>query len=267
MWCDEYRLGTSDTIRFKLAPLPTGASADLEGKLANYPNNYWAAQRHWPGCSSRLVADECLRAAPTSHINRLCYGGVGRATRPGQTGVRTTHLRSIFITIGAVVVLAAVVAFALVFVFPDSIVPQSFKQRFSEIPAPARPLVRDQAELPRLLARTTLIALHQAIFTGNYTVLRDLTSPALQKKASAADLALAFAASGLNRVDLWRAAVLDAKFSSPPLLQEDTMRIIGTLSTQPVAINFDIQVQAIDGIWRINEMAITHQPIASDQGK
>jgi hypothetical protein len=66
---------------------------------------------------------------------------------------------------------------------------------------------------------------------------------------------------------------LEAKFSSPPLLQEDRMRIIGTLSTQPVAINFDLQFQAIDGIWRINEMAITQasadaaQPIAGDKAK
>jgi hypothetical protein len=48
--------------------------------------------------------------------------------------------------------------------------------------------IRGQAdrELVTILVRTTVVAVHQANITGNYTVLRDLASPALQEKYMAA---------------------------------------------------------------------------------
>ena len=61
-------------------------------------------------------------------------------------------------------------------------------------PATASPtLAVPPPEVLLVLIRTTLVALNQAVYTGNFTVLRDLGSPAFQAANSPAQLGAIFA--------------------------------------------------------------------------
>ena len=68
-------------------------------------------------------------------------------------------------------------------------------------------------ELVFTLVRTTLVALHQANVTGNYTVVRDLSSPGFREKNSAADLARIFAPIRDAKIDLGAVVILDPHVS------------------------------------------------------
>jgi len=111
-----------------------------------------------------------------------------------------------------------------------------------------------------ILIRTTLIALSQANHTGNYTVLRDLGSPAFQAANSAARLGEIF--SELRRRKLDFSPVL---FFNPKLVREPKfdsagrLQITGFIETRPEQINFDLIFENVAGDWRIFGLAVRMQ--------
>ena len=118
-------------------------------------------------------------------------------------------------------------------------------------------IARQNAIIVSTLIRSTLIALHQANLTGNYTVLRDLAAPSFRDKNSAADLANIFASLRDQKVDLSVAAVLEAQLTGAPSLDENRMlRLSGTLPTKPNPISFQLAYQALDGSSRLSGIAV-----------
>ena len=93
-----------------------------------------------------------------------------------------------------------------------------------------------------MLIRTTMIALHQANVTGNYTVLRDLGASILQSANTAADLAVLFApifartAFSLAPTVLFD-AILDQK---PALTTNGVLKLVGHFPTKPQEVIFDL---------------------------
>jgi hypothetical protein len=135
----------------------------------------------------------------------------------------------------------------------------------SAIGAPAgaqqqvRPAIQNEADkqLVAVLLRTTLVALHQANVTGNYTILRDLAAPTFQQKNTAADLAVIFAPLRRQNIDLAPAVLLQPQFTQAPVIDQGNMlRMSGTLSAKPVAVNFDLAFQAVSGSWRLAGISI-----------
>jgi hypothetical protein len=124
---------------------------------------------------------------------------------------------------------------------------------------PGRPAIQSQAdrELIAVLVRTTLVAVHQANVTGNYTILRDLAAPGFQSANTAADLALIFAAIRRQNIDLAPAVLLEPQFTRAPVIdQQNMLRISGTLPTKPVGVNFDLLFQVVSGSWRLFGISI-----------
>jgi hypothetical protein len=122
-----------------------------------------------------------------------------------------------------------------------------------------RPAIQNEGDkqLIAVLLRTTLIALHQANVTGNYTILRDLASPTFQQRNTAADLALVFAPLRRQNIDLAPAALLEPQFTLAPVIDQGNMlRMIGTLPTRPVGVDFDLAFQAVSGSWRLSGISI-----------
>lgn len=125
-------------------------------------------------------------------------------------------------------------------------------------PAPA---ARQQTLQPRpplsieqalYLIRSTLLTLNDANRSGNYTVLRDLASPAFQAKNSAADLAQSFADLRRRNFDLFAVAIAAPRLAAPPALDSNGMlRLAGFFPTRPLQIRFDLLYQAVDGKWRL----------------
>ena len=102
-----------------------------------------------------------------------------------------------------------------------------------------------------ILIRTTLLALHQANETGNYTVLRDLGSPAFQQANSAARLSEIFANLRAQNLDLSGVAVLDPQLTLLPQIEANgMMRMSGFFPSVPTQVNFDLLYAPVDGKWR-----------------
>ena len=102
-----------------------------------------------------------------------------------------------------------------------------------------------------ILVRSTLIALDQANKTGNYTVLRDLGSPAFQAN-TAARLGEIFAGLRHQSLDLSGVAVLDPELTLLPQIDADgMMRMTGFFPSAPAQINFDLIYAPVNGQWRL----------------
>ncbi len=116
------------------------------------------------------------------------------------------------------------------------------------------------------LIRTTLIALHQANITGNYTVLRDLGARILQASNTDADLAARFAGFRQNRISLSPVVLLDAVLDDKPRLSTDgQLRLVGHFQTKPQEIIFDMTFLYEGDAWRIAILNVgTRLPTGTD---
>jgi outer membrane biosynthesis protein TonB len=102
-----------------------------------------------------------------------------------------------------------------------------------------------------ILIRETLLALDQANKTGNYTVLRDLGSPAFQNNTDA-HLAEIFAKQRNDNVDLSGVAVIDPQLTLLPQIEANgLLHMSGFFPSVPTQVNFDLAYAAVNGQWRL----------------
>ncbi len=112
--------------------------------------------------------------------------------------------------------------------------------------------------LALLLIKNALIAVNQGNLTGNYTVLRDLSSPGFRQRNSASDLGAIFGNLRKQKLDLSPIMLLDpvitqSKFSK----EENLLRLTGFFPSEPVQIKFDLIFQmANPGGWMIDGVSI-----------
>jgi hypothetical protein len=108
-----------------------------------------------------------------------------------------------------------------------------------------------------VLIRTTLVALNQAVQTGNFTVLRDLGSPAFQAANSPVQLGVIFASLRNTNIDLSPVVVVTPQLSEPPQITQDQMlRLVGYFPTKPLQVQFQLLFQPVNGQWRLFGMAV-----------
>jgi hypothetical protein len=126
-------------------------------------------------------------------------------------------------------------------------------------PASARP-VPDQLQMAKLLW-TTMAAVDHANKSGNYSVLRDISSTAFQINNDPSKLAQAFATIRNSRIDVSNALLVAPTYSgAPQQLQSDVFRVQGVFSLRPIAIGFDMFFQWERGEWRL--FGIDLRPLA-----
>ena len=125
-------------------------------------------------------------------------------------------------------------------------------------PATASPtLAVPPPEVLLVLIRTTLVALTQAVSTGNFTVLRDLGAPDFQAANSPAQLGVIFAGLRNRNIDLSPVVVVTPELSEPPLITpEHMLRLVGYFPTTPLRVQFQILFQPVNGQWRLFGMAV-----------
>ena len=139
--------------------------------------------------------------------------------------------------------------------------------------AAAQPTTTGQsdADVIVMLVRSIFAAVHQANLTGNYSVLRDLGTPAFQGRNSAADLAGIFAPIRNAKIDLGSAVLVSPQMAKAALNQQKELHLAGTVATRPVETAFELLLQPIDGQWRIQGIAIVpvqpRQPAAPAKPK
>lgn len=102
-----------------------------------------------------------------------------------------------------------------------------------------------------ILVRTTLLAVHQANITGNYTVLRDLGAPNFQAANTAARLAEIFGNLRKENLDLSAVAVLEPVLTVLPEVNANgLMHMAGFFPSVPLQVNFDLIFAPANGRWQ-----------------
>ena len=124
--------------------------------------------------------------------------------------------------------------------------------------APASGMTAESRRLATLLIKNTLVAVNQANLTGNYTVLRDLSTPGFRQLNSAADLGTIFANLRQNKIDLSPIVLMDpvitaAKFSK----EQKQLRLKGHFPSEPVQVEFELIFQQAEPAgWVIHGISV-----------
>lgn len=139
------------------------------------------------------------------------------------------------------------------------------------LPPPKQPVsgaVAPPAEVLENMVRSILVALNQANFTGNYSVLHALGTRELQLRMKPEDLAKSFEILRKQSVDLTLALTSPVRFSKPPAIGKDgVLELVGTVSAKPHQIEFAIAYFPVVGYWRMDGLTISvaTKDAASDQ--
>ncbi len=125
-----------------------------------------------------------------------------------------------------------------------------FSQQALPPPGQVRPAQIDRNGV-LILIRSTLLAVHQANVTGNYTVLRDLGAPSFQVANTAAHLGDVFAGLRNQHLDLSGVAVLEPQLTVLPELNSNgLMHMAGFFPSIPLQVNFDLIFAPAGGVWQ-----------------
>jgi ribosomal protein L12E/L44/L45/RPP1/RPP2 len=137
-------------------------------------------------------------------------------------------------------------------------------------PAPAKPAAQApqakqelKMETVQLVAliKSTIMALQHANQTGNYSVLRDLGTPVFRERFDLAQLTAIFSNLRSRSVNLSPVLFLAPNLTKQPELTEgNQLRIVGDFPTQPLKIQYEMLFLQIDGVWRIDGLAIDAVP-------
>ena len=162
-------------------------------------------------------------------------------------------------------------------ILPMAVAPAMAQQRPATSPqpqaAPAQLAVKQQQvtltpEAMVLMIRTTLIALNQANLTNNYSVIRDLGTPAFQATTSLEQLSQSFTAFRAQRLDVSPVVVVTPQLTQAPAVDsQGNLRLVGVFPTQPLQLTFDLAFQIVDGRWRHSGLNVgtTPSPAAQQQ--
>jgi hypothetical protein len=138
-------------------------------------------------------------------------------------------------------------------------VPQAALAGQTELIPARRPAIGSQqdADLILILTRSTLIGLHRANVSGNYSTLRDLAAPRLKERFTAADLSLAFTALRRHGINLEASAILQPVYAPAPYIDEyGALRIAGWMGTAPENVVFDMAFEAVHGSWALLDISV-----------
>ena len=117
-----------------------------------------------------------------------------------------------------------------------------------------------------VIVKDTIIALHHANLTGNYSVLRDMGSPIFRETFDQTALAAVFANLRARKIDLSPAYFLSPNLTkSPELSKENELKVTGFFPTQPLQIQFELRFMQLDGRWRLAGIGVDAVPLPGPQ--
>jgi hypothetical protein len=142
---------------------------------------------------------------------------------------------------------------------------QAYAQTPPPAQAPAPPqsqVVMPDAEKIVLLLRTSILALYDALQTGNFTVLRDMGAPGFRDANTAARLSQSFSDLASKNIDLSPVSIIAPQLTEAPGLdqQKGMLHLKGYFPGQPVQINFEVLYQVVDSRWRLFGLSVQPGP-------
>jgi hypothetical protein len=123
---------------------------------------------------------------------------------------------------------------------------------------PTGPVTVPAADVLVMMVRGTLASVNHANFTENYSVLHEMTTPALQARVTAAQFGRAFADLRKQNLDLSPALVLNPQFTpTPSVTPQGALRLAGYFPSKPLQINFAIDYRPVDGFWLVDSLSVS----------
>lgn len=128
---------------------------------------------------------------------------------------------------------------------------------FWELPDKRGSLLAGPDDLPSMLMKPTVIAIQHANQTGNYTVLRDLGTPVFWERFDPTRLAAIFGNLRARGINLSPVLMLSPNLDRPAeLMDRRRLRLAGSFPTQPLQIRYELVFLQIDGVWRVDGLAV-----------
>lgn len=116
------------------------------------------------------------------------------------------------------------------------------------------------------LIKSTIMAVQHANQTGNYSVLRDLGSPVFRERFDQARLTAIFANLRSRGVNLSPVLFLAPNLTKQPEMTEgNELHVVGDFPTQPLQIQYEMLFLELDGVWRLNGLAVDAVPVQLSQ--
>ena len=111
-----------------------------------------------------------------------------------------------------------------------------------------------------------MIAIEQANESGNYSVLRDISSPSFQMANDPSRLTQIFAGIRSTNIDLSNTLLLAPTYSQPPGIDgKGMMHLSGGFGLRPTAVLFDLTFQWVANRWRLFAVSLGARTISTGQ--
>lgn len=118
-------------------------------------------------------------------------------------------------------------------------------------PPPSLRPTPSQLELSKMIW-STMAAVDHANRSGNYSVLRDISTQGFQIQNNAARLTDIFASLRNAQIDLSNAFLVPPTYTrAPEVIQDGVFRVQGIFQLRPVSIGFDMYFQWEQGQWKL----------------
>lgn len=114
-----------------------------------------------------------------------------------------------------------------------------------------------------MLIRNTLTLLNHANLSGNYTVLRDMTTANFRQRNTAADLAGTFAGLRQQKLDLSPILVTQPRLSQSPEIVDGRLQMVGEFPTRPQSVQFALAFAQVGGGWMVDEISVRIAPVVA----
>lgn len=143
--------------------------------------------------------------------------------------------------------------------------PASAQQNLTTQPPPSVVPVPGQMELSKMVW-STILAVDHANKSGNYSVLRDMSSQGFQILNNSATLGQVFAGLRADRVDLSNALLVAPSYLQAPLMVDtNVLQVNGVFQIRPVAIYFDFYYIWEQGSWKLHGVDLRPLPMTSTE--
>ncbi len=110
----------------------------------------------------------------------------------------------------------------------------------------------------------TMVAVQQANESGNYSVLRDISSPSFQAANDPSRLAQIFAGIRSTNIDLSNTLLLAPTYTRPPAIDDKRMlHLEGGFGLRPTAVLFSLTFEWVSNRWKLFGIQLGARSIAS----
>jgi hypothetical protein len=195
---------------------------------------------------------------------------------PGQLSVSrvfvVTSFPSPLMRVATAVLTVSVLGLSTVGVYAETKSAKPDTEKKAEAPAaapqaaPSRPQIPDKTRLG-ILVQSYMVALSQANFTGNFSVLHDMGAPDFQQRNSPAQLAEIFATLRKGNIDLTPIIVYSPTLSREPEYDANgLLHLNGYYKTEPQRVQFDLVLQPVSGVWRLYGISVGTVPAPTAEG-